>query len=98
MHEMIEGAAEDVSAANVRDWEESGRSAEPPIMHRVDETGVSDGKARCGAEDRVNSAIRAERSPSLVLNPFCYITDRKRLFTIEAAANVAVFQLRSVIG
>lgn len=72
--------------------EESGRLAEPLIMHRTDKIGVSDGKPGRRANNRVSAARGAEGGPALVLNPVLYITDYKRLYTKEAAANLATLQ------
>ena len=67
-------------------------------MHRADKIGISDGESGRGANDRVNAAEWADSGPAHVLDPLFCIADREGFCTKEAAANVAAFQLRSMVG
>ena len=85
-------------AAFVRDVVESGRSAEPAIMHRSDKLCVAHRKARGGTNYGIYPAMRAERGSLLILNPLVYMSRRKRFAAEETTTNLASFYLFSMVA
>jgi hypothetical protein len=83
---------------NVRDWVVIGLSIEPSLTHRSDKICVRDWEAGRRADDRVDTAMRAEGRSALVFHPFLDIIDREYLLAEEAATSIANVQLRFVIG